>query len=167
MDIVNTIIMIVGFVVIGLWQHHQIKALKEQITSQEGLIANLKMFNEIFDAQKVREYTRLSEEAIKKKKDMEIEKIITKFNKQLQETTETSETYRKRSAWLLSTLFEMIYYVHPDSRKKVIDKRQDNYYKPPVEEACNGLPYKDPNVIKLEVHSVSHSHNLSEAAIEH
>lgn len=168
----NPYIMIIGFIFIGIWQRHQIKAQREQITSQEGLINNIKQFYEIFNIQKVREYTKLREETIEEKKNLEIEKIETELKNKLQEKTEEIEYSREmfldHTGWLLNTLFLMIVFVNTNSRKKVLDKVEDNFYKPHVENFCNQVPYEeDPNVIKLTVHSASHSHTSRQMDIKH
>ena len=144
----NPYIMIIGFIVIGYWQRHQIKALKDQITSQEGLIANLKMFNEIFDAKKVREYTRLSEEAIEKKKDMEIQEIKSELEFKIKSTTQTYEKREERTQRMVESMFETIFdlivYVPPDSRIKVVDKNKDDSLKPTLKKISEIMPYYKP-----------------------
>jgi hypothetical protein len=71
MVILNTILIVVGFFVIG-WH---IKILKEALNTQSKILSDVKIFMDPFNIDRVKKYVTLSEDTFKLEKEKEIREI--------------------------------------------------------------------------------------------
>lgn len=71
----NTLVIIIGVLIIGYWQKHQIKTLEKRIDNQSKTLDEAKQIYEMLDVKKLRESTEYKVEAVEESKKLAIEKI--------------------------------------------------------------------------------------------
>ncbi len=166
MELLEIIIMIIGFSGLGVYQHYKIKSLKDQIDKQgklldyqKGIFESLKIYVDIFQPEKIKDYVKISEETIKMETTIEIEKykevmynLLPKLEKSNQEQKKLRELTREVSDFIkhfinneysnvYRLLFQLTYFVSPDDRKIALDSISDGDIKKDLLNKIVEFPY--------------------------
>lgn len=80
---INTILLAIGLILLGWYQKYQIGILRREIESQKSIIASLKQYSDIIDVNKIKDFVRLSEATIEKRKEIEIADLQSKLSEKI------------------------------------------------------------------------------------
>ncbi len=148
MEIVNTILIAIGLIILGWHQKYKIKGLEDQIKSQSEILDShnkhlefLKGIDELLNPKKQLERVNAIEELVEKKSDYEIENYKNQMKEQHKESTDAASFFLKVYVSTLQVLYRIMYYVHPDIRKKIIEKIEDEDERNGVLKASEKIPF--------------------------
>lgn len=159
MEWLEIIIMAIGLIIFGFYQHYKIKSLNDQIEYQKGILESVKIYVDIFEPEKLRGFVKISEETFQMKADREIEKHKEAQKKILdlfiqdhkKETTEKLRFFANEIINVTHLVFFFMYFVSPDDRKIVMEKSPDSNIKKVVMEQIDEFPYSGgtlPNALR-------------------
>jgi hypothetical protein len=137
MEIANLIVNVIGFVGLACY----IWVLRGQISSQNKTIENLKLYVDIFQPEKLREFVKIREETFEDKKNKEIEKIKEEMKEKLDTGLDAMKIYIEEYEYLLPIVFGLSYYVAPELRKVIMKDAPKGLKKALIVNKINEFPY--------------------------
>ena len=97
MEIANTIILLIGLIILGWYQRSRTRVLQRHLTSQKNILNNLKVYLDIFDPQQLETWVKSRQETIEKQNDLEIERIQSFVRGLMKERLETGKIRSKHA----------------------------------------------------------------------
>jgi uncharacterized membrane-anchored protein YhcB (DUF1043 family) len=148
METIYLIVTVVGFIILGCYQRHYIKALERQIKTQKDIldsqnksIENLKMHVEIFQPDKIHEFVKMRETTFEDKKAKEIDKIRSKIEEKSKKSSNALRLLINEYSSAISILFNLTSYVQPNLRQSVLEREPDSETKTTVSKNIDEIPY--------------------------
>lgn len=148
MEIVYLIVTVVGFIILGCYQRHYIKALERQIKTQKDIldsqnksIENLKMHVEIFQPDKVNEFVKMRETTFEDKKSKEIDKIKSKIEEKSKKSSNALKLLINEYRSAISIVLNLTSYVQPNLRQSILEIEPDSETKTIVSKNIDKIPY--------------------------
>jgi hypothetical protein len=144
MEIVNLIVNGVGFVGLAfyIWLlKGQIKSQRDILDSQNETIKNMKMFVDIFQPEKIHEFVKMREVTFEDKRNKDIEKIKSEMEKDLKKKSNILEFLTGEYKSMLDIMFNLIYYVQPEIRKRAIEDAPNSAIKRLMISKINDFPF--------------------------
>ena len=149
MELLEIIIMVIGFIGLGVYQHYKTKNLKDQIDYQKGILESVKIYVDIFQPEKLKDYVKISEETFKIERDREFEKYLKVVTHLLdpqilehkKDTTRLVNFLSREYKAALELLFRLLLFVSPDNRKLAIEKLPDSISKEILMKSMDEISY--------------------------
>ncbi len=147
---VQLIITIAGLVGLGVYQHYKIKGLQDQVSSQNELLnaqknalEGVKIYADIFQPEQLKEFVQIREETIEMQKNIEIEKIKSKFEEKQLKAKDNLKLAVDFLIDSVAAVSALTYYVGHDKRKDVLANMtfSSSLYKNQLTEMFNETPY--------------------------
>ena len=148
MEILRLIIMVVGFVALGLYQRYCIKALKTQVEAQQSLLStqnkaieSLKMYVEIFNPEKIKEFVKMRETTFDDFKNKEINRVTEEMHEQSKTARDAMTLLIKEYAAALDIIFDSLYYLPINLRYSIANKASNSITKTNLSKNASRFPY--------------------------
>ena len=171
METVYLIVTVVGFIILGCYQRHYIKALERQIKTQKDIldsqnksIENLKMHVEIFQPDKIHEFVKMRETTFKDKKEKEIDKIKSEMEERSKKSSNALRLLINEYSSAISIVFNLTSYIQPNLRQSVLEIEPDSETKKSVSKSIDKIPYYYDELAKLRRKALSGKGLLSKIA---
>jgi len=130
--ILNTLITIICFILLYIYQRQKIGSLKTQLETQKDLLQNVKVLVEIFDPNKLKGYTELYGEKIK----LEMERYIKGIEQKLEKEQKKHKDLGEQSKYILKEFYKVLLPLSqlcialPEiARMDIIEKMEDGMVK--------------------------------------
>ncbi len=124
---ITDIIVIVGFIITGCFQHKKIDALKQNIHSLEGtisaqdnLIRDMEKAVKIIDVEKYGKHIRTFEDLVERNAQKTIEAMKKEFDEQQTGITTKFKHLMEKTIDLLRMVGISLLYVHPSQREQLV-----------------------------------------------
>ena len=147
MEWVDTIVIVIGFILLGWYQHYRIRSLEGQIVSHRHLLASQKDVLEsvqvcldVFRPEQLRGWARSTEDAIEKERELEIEKIRSGMEGLMQDTSKGSRWTAREINATTDLIVRLLFHVPLDVRKKCIEKMPNSMSRDVCKKVVDHIP---------------------------
>lgn len=148
MEYVNLIVNVIGFVGLAwiiLVLREKIKSQKEILDSQNDIIKSMKMFVDIYEPEKIKEFVKMREQTFEDQKNKDIEKMKSEMEKALGPNStlvaDVLKLFMGEIGSLLKIVLNLAYYVRPDFRKTSFENSPNSHIKTLILNEINKSPY--------------------------
>jgi hypothetical protein len=114
-NIITWLILIIVF----YYQKNKIKAFKSTIDSQAKSLEAIKIFADIFDVNKVKEYVKLNEDRVDAKLEKKVDELNKNFNEKIEKQKQTAETLNKMYVDLVRLVVHLTLHILPKQRNEI------------------------------------------------
>ncbi|MBW2018977.1 MAG: hypothetical protein JRI58_02285 [Deltaproteobacteria bacterium] len=140
MEIANTIILVIGLIILGWYQKSRIKILEKHLASQKSILDILKIYLDIFDPQQLQAWVKIRQKTIEKQNDLEIDKMRAWMAGLMQERFETGKWVERETNAAMDLIIRLLFYAPPNVRKKSIAKMPNSMFKDVVKKILDRMP---------------------------
>lgn len=152
--LVGEIIIVIGLLIIFIYQKRQIGSLETQIKSQKGILESAETFLKLFDLEKLKGFGEILEKKVRTEKEIEIKEIKEDYF----ETIKKYEDIKWKMEFVVGEFIPLLdafydaFYLLPDYfRKEVIDHMGEGKVKEGLKKANKKLEEIDNEVRKKAI----------------
>jgi len=142
MEIIQLIVMAIGFMSLFVYQHYKIKNLEDRTTTQSKLLKDIKTFIDIFNPELIKYRVELYEKTLEKEKDLNLKQIQQQLSQdmeaKLKRDRDRGMKVAKSFGVLIQAFIQALYYLPHERRKALINEMQDDELKKAFQP---GLPF--------------------------
>lgn len=114
-------LIIIGIAFSIYYQHDKISSLKTAVDSQKNILDSAKIFMNIFDLNKVKEYVDLNMKKANLEADLKIKDITKNFDEVIRPINLQTENYIQRMTGLYSIILSLLIFIPLEKRKEIIN----------------------------------------------
>ena len=140
MEIANTIILLIGLIILGWYQRSRTRVLQRYLTSQKSILDSLKVYIDIFDPQQLQAWVKSREETIEKQNDIEIERMRSFVRGLMKERLETGKWIERETSAATDLIIRLLFHAPPHVRKKCIAKTPNSMFKDAIRKVLDQMP---------------------------
>jgi len=147
MEIVYLIVTIIGFIILGWYQRYYIQALKRQIEAQRDILdsqaktmENIKMYVDIFQPEKIREFVMMRESTFEDIKNNEIDNIKVKLEGKFKNHAKSFKLLMEEYVSAIRIIMNLFYYVQNDLRHAALEMVPDSVTKTNILDNIDKFP---------------------------
>lgn len=146
MEIANTIVLLIGIVILGWYQKGRIKTLESHLAAQKSILDSLKVYLDIFDPQQLQAWVKIREETIEKQDDVEIQRMRSWMEGLMQERFEAGKWIERETSAATDLMIRLLFHAPPHVRKKSITKMPNSMLKDAIKKILDRMP-KDSQIL--------------------
>jgi hypothetical protein len=147
MEIANTIVLLIGIVILGWYQKGRIKTLESHLSAQKSILDSLKVYLDIFDPHQLQAWVKIREETIEKQDDVEIQRMRSWMEGLMQERFEAGKWIERETSAATDLMIRLLFHAPPHVRKKSISKMPNSMLKDAIKKVLDGMP-KDSQILQ-------------------
>lgn len=126
MDIVQLIIMVVGFIVLGIYQHYKIKTLQDQTIVQTQILKDLKIYTDMIKPEILKYRVEQHEKLVEKERDIAVKEIQEKFSEEIETELKKSDAEFDTAVKTLgSALISAMCIISHTERQIIVNEMED------------------------------------------
>ncbi len=129
MEMVWTLGLVIGFIILGWHQKRQIAILEKKLASHKDVLDSLKDYLDIFDPQKLKSWLTCREETVEKQNEAEIEKLRSLMKGLVAERFETGKRVEREINAATDLMTRLLLYAPPHVREKCLEKMPNSMFK--------------------------------------
>ena len=142
-EIANTIILLMGLIILGWYQRGQIKLLETDLASHKSILDSLKVYLDIFDPEELHGWVKIRQETIEKQDDVEIERMRAWREALMQERFEGGKWIERETSAATDLMIRLLFYAPPHIRTKSIEKMPNSMFKDAFKKVLDRMPKYD------------------------
>ena len=140
MEIANTIILLIGLIILGWHQNRRIRILERHLASQKSILDILKVYLDIFDPEQLQAWVKIREESVEQQNDLEVERMRSWMEGLMQERLEAGKWIERETSAAMDLMIRLLFYASPHIRKKSIAKMPNSMFKDAVKKVLDQMP---------------------------
>jgi hypothetical protein len=140
MDIVNTIIVLIGFICLGWYHKSRIAALERDLASQKCTLDRLGVYCDIFDPQRLQVWITNREESGRRQDDLAVGELHSLMEGLVAERFEKGKRIEREISALTDLTTRLLFYAPPNLREEFLTRMPNSSFKDAVRMVVDRMP---------------------------